>query len=104
MGALMPQVLTELAAASEARFELIVVPNGLFGPRVTTAGLLPGKSIAEALAARGDLDLALLPAEAVNDDLLFIDGMSAESLAAALPLPLRFSKYFSDAVEPAVAA
>ena len=104
MGALMPQVLTELAAASDAHFELIVVPNGLFGPRVTTAGLLPGKSIAEALAARGDLDLALLPAEAVNDDLLFIDGMSAEALAASLPLPLRFSKYFSDAVEPGVAA
>jgi len=104
MGALMPQVLSDLAAASNARFELIVVANGLFGPRVTTAGLLPGKSIAEALAGRDDLDLALLPAEAVNDDLLFIDGMSAEALAAALPLPLRFSKYFSDAIEPAVAA
>ena len=104
MGALMPQVLTALSEASGASFELIVVPNGLFGPRVTTAGLLPGQSIAEALRDRGELDFALLPAEAVNDDLLFIDGMRAESLAAVLPLPIRFSKYFSDAVEAGVAA
>ncbi len=104
MGALMPQVLEALTAASGARFELIVVPNGLFGPRVTTAGLLPGQSIAEVLRQRAGLDFALLPAEAVNDDLLFIDGMSAESLAAVLPLPIRFSKYFSDAVETGVAA
>jgi len=104
MGALMPQVLSALAAASGASFELIVVPNGLFGPRVTTAGLLPGQSIAAALRDRPGLDFALLPAEAVNDDLLFIDGMPAEALAAAVPVPIRFSKYFSDAVEPAVAA
>jgi putative radical SAM enzyme (TIGR03279 family) len=104
MGALMPQVLEELVAASGAEFELIPVANGLFGPRVTTAGLLPGHSIAEALGSLSGLDFALLPAEAVNDDLRFIDGMSAESLAARLPLPIRFSKYFSDAVETAVAA
>ena len=47
MGALMPQVLTQLTALSNAEFELIVVENGLFGPGVTTAGLLPGKSIAD---------------------------------------------------------
>jgi putative radical SAM enzyme (TIGR03279 family) len=104
MGALMPQVLEPLAAASGALLELIVVENGLFGPRVTTAGLLPGSSLAAALAARSGLDLALLPAECVNDDLLFIDGMSAESLAARLPMPLRFSKHFSDALELGAAA
>jgi putative radical SAM enzyme (TIGR03279 family) len=104
MGALMPQVLQPLTAASGASFELIVVANGLFGPRVTTAGLLPGRSIAQALARHHELDFVLLPAEAVNDDLLFIDGMSATSLAEALPLPVRFSKYFSDAVEAGVAA
>jgi putative radical SAM enzyme (TIGR03279 family) len=104
MGALMPQVLEALCRASGAQFELIIVANGLFGPRVTTAGLLPGQSIAEALRQHTGLDFALLPAEAVNDDLLFIDGMSAEQLAALLPLPIRFSKYFSDAVETGVAA
>jgi putative radical SAM enzyme (TIGR03279 family) len=104
MGALMPQVLAPLAAASGAEFELIPVENGLFGPRVTTAGLLPGQSIASALQGRSGLDFALLPAEAVNDDLLFIDGMSAETLGAGLPLPIRFSRYFSDALELGAAA
>ncbi|HEV8612071.1 MAG TPA: DUF512 domain-containing protein [Gemmatimonadales bacterium] len=104
MGALMPQVLAPLASAARAEFELIVVGNGLFGPRVTTAGLLPGKSIAEALRHRDGLDTVLLPAEAVNDDLLFIDGVSAEALAAGIGMPIRFSKYFSDAVEAGAAA
>ena len=102
MGPLMPQVLEPLTEASGAHLELIVVENGLFGSRVTTAGLLPGKSIAEALRGRTDLDFALLPGECVNDDLLFIDNLSAEALAAELPMPVRFSKDFSDAL--AVAA
>jgi putative radical SAM enzyme (TIGR03279 family) len=104
MGALMPQVLEPLASAAAAEFELIAVTNGLFGPRVTTAGLLPGESIAAALAGRSGLDLALLPAEAVNDDLLFIDGMRAAELAARVAVPIRFSKHFSDALESGVAA
>jgi putative radical SAM enzyme (TIGR03279 family) len=103
MGSLMPQVLGSLTEASGAEFDLIVVENGLFGTRVTTAGLLPGQSIAAALVGRCNLDFALLPAEAVNDDLLFIDGMSAGDLAACLPVPIRFSKHFSDALESGVA-
>ena len=104
MGRLMPQVLAPLEEASRARLELIVVPNGLFGSRVTTAGLLPGKSIAEALANRNDFDLILLPGECLNDDHLFIDNMSADELAAEVPVPLRFSKDFSDALETGAAA
>jgi len=104
MGRLMPQVLAPLAEASRAHLELIVVENGLFGPRVTTAGLLPGKSIAEALAGRTDLDLVLLPGESINDDHLFIDNMDAEVLAASIPAPIHFSKDFSDALDQGVAA
>ena len=104
MGRLMPQVLAPLEEASGARLELIVVANGLFGPRVTTAGLLPGKSIAASLEGRSDLDLILLPGESLNDDHLFIDDLSAEELAAAVPVPLRFSKDFSDALETGSAA
>ena len=99
MGQLMPQVLEPLAEASGASFDLLVVENGLFGPRVTTAGLLPGKSIAAALRQASGLDLALLPAESVNDDLRFIDGVPAPDLAADVSFPLRFSKHFSDALE-----
>jgi putative radical SAM enzyme (TIGR03279 family) len=103
MGRLMPQVVEPLQTASRAQLELIVVENGLFGPRVTTAGLLPGRSIAQALSGRSDLDLVLLPGESVNDDLLFIDSMAAEALQAELPMPLRFSKDFTDALDGAAA-
>jgi putative radical SAM enzyme (TIGR03279 family) len=104
MGRLMPEVIESLQEASGARFELIAVENGLFGPRVTTAGLLPGASIREALDGRAGLDFVLLPGESVNDDGLFIDSMSAESLAAGVPMPIRFSKDFSDALSLGAAA
>ena len=65
---------------------------------MTTAGLLPGKDVLAALADRSDLDLALLPAESVNDDLLFMDDMEAHDLAAQLPMPVRLSYDFVDAL------
>src|SRR5256886_13065956 len=66
MGPLMPQVLAEVAAVTGAQFELEVVENALFGPYVTTAGMLPAAAIDAALRGRGDLELLLLPAEAVD--------------------------------------
>ena len=45
MAPLMPQVLEPLAEITGAVFELIPVENTLFGPTVTTAGLLPGTAI-----------------------------------------------------------
>ena len=104
MGRLLPMVLEPLARVTGARFELLPVVNTLFGATVTTAGLLPGAAIQEALRGRRDLDLALLPGESVNDDGLFIDGMSAELLAAASPVEIRFSRDFADALELGVAA
>lgn len=105
MGALMPQVMDDLASATRARFELVVVENTLFGPTVTTAGLLPAGAIEQALVRRPDLDLALLPAEAVNDDLIFMDDVDARGLAERLPMPIRLSHDFADALaEEEVAA
>ena len=98
MGPLMPQVLADLAAATGAWFEVLAVENTLFGSSVTTAGLLPATAIRAALAQRADLDLALVPAEAVNDDLLFMDAVAAHDLAAGLPMPLRLSYDFADAL------
>ena len=98
MGPLMPQVLADLAAATGARFEVLAVENTLFGSSVTTAGLLPATAIRAALAQRVDLDLALVPAEAVNDDQLFMDAVAAHDLAAGLPMPLRLSHDFADAL------
>ena len=98
MGRLMPQVLHELGTATGGRFEIVLVENTLFGPSVTTAGLLPAAAIEAALRARADLDLVLLPAEAVNDDLVFIDEVSAADLAERLPMPVRLSYDFADAL------
>jgi putative radical SAM enzyme (TIGR03279 family) len=104
MSRLMPMVLEPLARVTGARFELLPVVNTLFGASVTTAGLLPGTAVQEALRGRSDLDLALLPGECVNDDGLFMDGMSADLLAAASPVEIRFSKDFADALDMGVAA
>jgi NifB/MoaA-like Fe-S oxidoreductase len=100
----MPQVLEPLARATRAEFELVAVENTLFGSSVTTAGLLPGRAIADALAARPNLALALLPGEAVNDDGLFIDSVSLDSLVKQVPFELRLSKDFADALEFPLAA
>ena len=100
MGPLMPQVVEPLARATGAAFEVVALDNSLFGTSVTTAGLLPGAAFRDALRDRGDLDLALLPAESVNDDLLFMDDMSLEDLAGQLPMPIRLSYDFADAFAP----
>jgi putative radical SAM enzyme (TIGR03279 family) len=96
MAPLMPQVLEPLAAATGARFEVMALENPLFGSSVTTAGLLPGDAFRRALEHRADLDLALLPAEAVNDDLLFMDDVHVEGLAAQVPVPVSLSYDFVD--------
>ncbi len=99
MGALMPQVLEPLAAASGASFELLSITNSLFGESVTCAGLLPGADFQAALADRTDLDLALLPAEALNDHGLFMDDLSLDQLARAVPVEVRPSYRFTDALD-----
>jgi putative radical SAM enzyme (TIGR03279 family) len=96
MGQLMPMVLEPLARATGAEFELIPVVNTLFGPSVTTAGLLPALAMQQVLKARRDLDLVLLPGESVNDDGFFIDNMSLELLTRSVPVEIRLSHDFTD--------
>ena len=40
--------------------------------------------------------MALLPAEAVNDQSLFIDDLSADELQASVPMPIYLSHHFTD--------
>ena len=98
MGPLIPQIVADLTQITHAQFEVVTLENTLFGQSVTTAGLLPGKAILEALKDRRDLDFALLPAESVNDDLLFMDDLEAHDLAAQLPMPIKLSYDFADAL------
>lgn len=81
-----------LAVQLDARVDVVGVSNGYFGETVTTAGLLPGADIATALEAHGTFDLALLPAEALNDDQLFVDN---------LPLSVLRSRFAHARLEPA---
>jgi putative radical SAM enzyme (TIGR03279 family) len=104
MAQLMPMVLEPLSQATGAQFELIAVVNTLFGPTVTTAGLLPGAAVQQALSAQSGMSLVLLPGECVNDEGLFIDGMSLQRLRASIEPELRTSKDFADALAEPVAA
>ena len=98
MAPLMPQVISPLTEITGASFELIPVENTLFGTTVTTAGLIPGSAMRDVLRERGDLDMILLPAESVNDDGLFIDNLAIEELIATLPVEVRLSRDFVDAL------
>jgi NifB/MoaA-like Fe-S oxidoreductase len=102
MGRLMPQLLEPLEYVTGASFELHALENTVFGTSVTTAGLLPGKAFLEALQSGSQLDLALLPAESVNDDGLFIDDLSFDDLAGSIETPVILSAHFTDALMSAV--
>jgi putative radical SAM enzyme (TIGR03279 family) len=98
MAPLMPPLLDVLKRATGARFELISCLNSLFGPTTTTAGLLVGADISAALAGRHDLDLALIPAESINDSGVFLDDVRLVDLQRALPIPVTASYDFVDAL------
>ena len=100
MAPLMPALLDQLTTATGAMFELIAAENSLFGPTTTVAGLLVGADIRAALAGRADLDLALIPAESINEDGLFLDDVSFVALREELPIPVYPSYDFIDALLP----
>ncbi len=99
MAPLMEPLLEKLSARTGARFDLIAATNSLFGPTITTAGLLVGRDIITALHDRNDLDYALIPAETINDDSVFLDDFTLEAVRAALPMPIFPSYDFIDVLE-----
>jgi NifB/MoaA-like Fe-S oxidoreductase len=66
-----------------ANAEVIAVENSMFGPTVSTAGLLPAAAIVAELDGR-PFDVVLVPAEALNDDDRFIDDVTLESVRMAV--------------------
>lgn len=97
--ALMPELLAQLHAATGAQFDMIETENSLFGPTVTTAGLLVGADIRRALDGRTDLDLALIPAETINQDGIFLDDETFVAVRESLPMPVYPSYDFIDVLE-----
>jgi putative radical SAM enzyme (TIGR03279 family) len=106
MAALMPPLLAQIAERTGARFELLPTANSLFGDTTTTAGLLVGADIRRALAGRTDLDLALIPAECINESGVFLDDESFVAVRESLPIPVYPSYDFIDVLslegEPAL--
>jgi NifB/MoaA-like Fe-S oxidoreductase len=100
MATLMPPILESLAKQTGATFELIPTMNSMFGPTTTCAGLLVGADIRRALGDRRDFDFALIPAETMNDNRIFLDDDTFESVAAALPIPVYASYDFIDVLSP----
>ncbi len=96
---LMPPLLEQLTSATGATFELIHAENSLFGPTTTTAGLLVGADIRRVLGSRTDLDMALIPAETINDDGLFLDDEPFASVRAEFSMPVYASYDFIDVLE-----
>ena len=96
MARLMPEVLDTLEGATGAAFELVPLTNTLLGSSVTCAGLLPGRDFLTALEGRGGLDLALIPAEALNDNGCFLDDLTLAELEATSPVEVRPSYDFAD--------
>jgi len=99
MEPLMEPLLRQLREATGAEFELIVAENSLFGRTITTAGLLVGRDILSALQDRHDLDMALIPAETINEDLIFLDDLTLDGVREALPMPLFPSYDFIDVLQ-----
>jgi NifB/MoaA-like Fe-S oxidoreductase len=101
MSNIMPGLLGALHEQTGADFELIVTTNSFFGPTTTTAGLLVAADIRRALAGRNDLDLALIPAECINDSGVFLDDESFIALREQLPMPVYPSYDFIDVLSEA---
>ncbi|WP_425155248.1 DUF512 domain-containing protein [Candidatus Palauibacter sp.] len=85
MGPTLAGLADRIARRTGAEVSAVAVENTLYGPMVTTAGLLPGADHAKALREGGDFDVALFSVQALNDDDLFLDDMSLSDLRAEFP-------------------
>jgi len=87
----------EIGAATGAQVTTAPATNSLYGPLVTTAGLLGGEDHRRTLEPFRDYDLALFSRNALNDDDLFLDDMHLEELQANFPeLPICPSEHITE--------
>jgi NifB/MoaA-like Fe-S oxidoreductase len=90
MAAIINPLAARLARATGAAVRTVAVDNEYFGPTVTTAGLLAGMDVLDALRGPDEppADIVLLPAESLNDDSRFIDDVAFSDVEHAL-MPAR---------------
>ena len=75
----------EIEGSTGASVTTVAAPNSIYGPMVTTAGLLAGEDHARALEPYRDFDLALFSRRALNDQDLFLDDLSLSDLRRGIP-------------------
>jgi NifB/MoaA-like Fe-S oxidoreductase len=85
MGPHLRKLAQEMEHSTGARVEATDVENTLYGPMVTTAGLLSGRDHLHALTPYSHFDLALFSRTALNDRDLFLDDLSLSELRESLP-------------------
>lgn len=98
MAPMMPDLLARITQRTGAQLELVPTVNSLFGPTTTTAGLLVGADIRAALAGRYDVDFALIPAESINENGVFLDDDTLTSVREGCTMPVHPSYDFIDAL------
>jgi len=88
-GKSMAKPLTRLTAdiqvATGATFQTIALENSLYGPSVTSAGLLSGADHSNGLKRAPPFDLALFSALALNERGMFLDDLSLTELRSQFP-------------------
>ncbi len=85
MEAQLESMAESVAAVSGARVAVASRENTLYGPMVTTAGLLSGRDHLEALTPYAGFDLALFSHQALNEDGQFLDDLSLDELRTEIP-------------------
>lgn len=96
MAPLMPALLDSLTDACGARFVMIPAQNSLFGPTVTTAGLLVAADMRRVLADVRGVDAVLIPAETLNDNGVFLDDVPIDVIRSEFTTPIHPSYDFVD--------
>ena len=82
MGPVLDPLAAEAARRTGAQIDVIAVENRFYGATVTTAGLLAGRDIIAELEDSDVYDTVLTPAEALNDDDVYVDDVSHAQLEA----------------------
>lgn len=91
------ELADEVSSSSGALVTTVAAHNSLYGPMVTTAGLLAGADYARALDSYRDFDLALFSRTALNDQDLFLDDVSLAELRRDFPqLRIHPSEHVTD--------
>ncbi|MEE9206827.1 MAG: DUF512 domain-containing protein [Gemmatimonadota bacterium] len=103
MAPMLGDLASELEVATGAEtIQVEPVRNTMYGPMVTTAGLLPGSDYRDAMKAYEQFDQAIFSRTALNDKQVFLDDMSLSELQSNYPsVQICPSEHVTDVLIPA---